>query len=153
MSEKWGSSNRRAYQPAARTLLTFLSSCCMSRPTNILFGNQDWTGIAVPLRLKNRLTPICPTRCDLPFAFRLRAKKQQFGPVPPHAPQIAKTHPYRPKQGAKHRQTFGQNLGEKNGLSSTSTYPNFLRIRGNTMKMRHEPRGTNVGTATMKTGY
>jgi len=61
----------------------------------------------VDQRLKNRLTPICPTRGDLPFAFRLRAKNQQLGPVPPHAPQTAKTHPNRPKQGAKHSRTFG----------------------------------------------
>jgi len=89
---------------------------------------------------------------DLPFAFRLRAKNQPLGPVPPHAPQNAKTHPYRPKQGTKHSRTFGKNLGDKKGVCCTSTYPNVVRIRGNSMKMRYEPRGTNMGKSTMKTG-
>jgi len=103
-------------------------------------------------RLKNRLTPICPTRGDLPFAFRLRAKKQQLGPGPPHAPQITKTHPNAPQQGVKCSRTFGQNLGGEKGEHSTSTCPSLVRKRGNSMKMRHEPRGTNVGKSTMKTG-
>jgi len=113
---------------------------------------QNWSSVLVHGRLKNRLTPICPTRGDLPFAFRLRAKKQQLGPGPPHAPQITKTHPNAPQQGVKCSRTFGQNLGGEKGEHSTSTCPSLVRKRGNSMKMRHEPRGTNVGKSTMKTG-
>jgi len=114
--------------------------------------NKRMSRCGCTCRLKNRLTPICPTRGDLPFAFRLRTKKQQLGPGPPHAPQITKTHPNAPQQGAQHSRTFGQNLGGEKGECSTSTCPNHVRKRGNSMKMRHEPRGTNVGKSTMKTG-
>ena len=48
-------------------------------------------GGCLQLCLKNRLTPNCPTKAALPFAFGLRAWKTRKGPWPPstsHAAQI-----------------------------------------------------------------
>jgi len=74
---------QRVITSCSRTMRTFvLKPQMISCHRMSLCGSQSGCIMIAPAgRLKNRLTPICPTRGDLPFAFRPRAKNQQFGPV------------------------------------------------------------------------